>query len=47
MHYFLLRGMWPSFKNRKTCSGVGRLEWGRNLKNLVINTKSDHIAPVR
>lgn len=39
MHYFSSEACGLVFKNRKTCSGVERVEWGGNLKNLVINTK--------
>lgn len=40
MHYFLLRGMWPSFsEEEKHVLRWEGIERGGTLKNLVINTK--------
>jgi hypothetical protein len=47
MHYFLLRGMWPSFFR----TGKHVLRWGerkgRHPKELGNKYKNEHIAPVR
>lgn len=47
MHYFLLRGMWAQFQEEKNMLWGGETRMGQKTLNLVINTKSDYIAPVR